>query len=171
MIKALSPSKMINDGIVLRARGYDYIAYGIDDHGWVAPNIRRRNMSTKDTWPNQTIGWVDLNKDDMVGTISCVTMTMGCLSSYIPNFKERLFYHIPLPPHCLQAYADAADRPCNMRWSQRPYLDLTHIQTILGNSNSNTKLGVNNIKSGTCEVEVGPGQGEIVLGGFCPMNG
>lgn len=48
MIKALSPSKMINDGIVLRARGYDYIAYGIDDHGWVAPNIRRRNMSTKD---------------------------------------------------------------------------------------------------------------------------
>lgn len=59
----------------------------------------------------------------------------------------------PLPPHCLQGYTDAADRPCNMRWSQRPYLDLTHIQTILGNSNSNTKLGVNNIKSGTCEVE------------------
>lgn len=75
-----------NDGTVLRARGYDYTAYGVDGHRWVAPNIRRRGMSTKDVIPplegfgplisdqlidasfqtrlNQTIGPIDLTRDD-----------------------------------------------------------------------------------------------------------
>lgn len=107
-----------NDGTVLQARGYDYTAYGVDGHRWVAPNIRRGDMSTKDVmpplegfdpvisdqlsdasfqaWLNQKIGPVDLTRDDMGGNrfISCVNETMGYLSSYIPNFKERLFYYM-----------------------------------------------------------------------------